>query len=204
MARTIVVLACAASVLGASGGTARAATWQITRTLLPGSEFSDPDIVFGSSVSLLGEDVLVNGELFSVASGGAGRLFTPGVMVALSHSRAIVNGTLFDRTSGATVAAQDHSGPSAIDETHWVMGNPISAIWTWGTAAVYDPVTGALVRDLPNPDPHVYDPFGVEVGLSGTHAMVGKWGGAGGDFVTVFDVESGEVLRTLHRAMILE
>lgn len=71
-----------------------------------------------------------------------------------------------------------------------------------GKACIFDPRTGSLLRELPNPEPSAGDSFGESVHVSGSLVVVGAWGhypngipNSGGAYV--FDSTTGNRLATL-------
>ena len=143
---------------------------------------------FGGSVAIWGNTIVVGapGEdrayLFDATTGALLRTLnnpTPANTGYFGGSVAI---------SGDTIVVGAHTGP--------YLGS------AYGSAYVFDAISGALLRTLNNPTPEIGDGFGQDVAISGNTIVVGAAGDDTGatdaGSAYVFDATTGALLHTLN------
>ncbi|MFH1973798.1 MAG: thrombospondin type 3 repeat-containing protein [Patescibacteria group bacterium] len=159
---------------------------------------ADTDI-FGSSVSISGDKVLIGASFDDTGATNAGSAY------------------LYDATTGAllhtfnnpTPAWEDYFGRSVSISGDKVLIGAFGEEYIAeivapdaGSAYLYDATTGALLQTFNNPTPVAYDRFGTSISISGDKALIGTplddTGATDAGSAYLYDATTGALLQTFN------
>lgn len=154
-----------------------------------------PGDLFGHSVAVVGDDVLIGavGKDTGAANAGQAYLFdgsTGELLRVFENPR-----PRLDDNFGSSVAAL---GSNVLIGA--LRGDPTTLA---GAVYLFDAATGALLRTFENPSPAPFDNFGYAIAAVGANVLVGAYaddgGGDGAGAAYLFDGSSGALLRTFKK-----
>jgi len=148
------------------------------------------DDLFGSSVSVSGDRILVGTPLDDTGANFAGVAY------------------LFNAATGALLQTFNNQAPAIFDEfghsvsisgNNVLVGEPFDDTdgTNVGLAYLFDATTGALLQTFNNPTP-ADDTFGRSVSISGNNVLVGAPGATNAGSAHLFDATTGSLLQTFN------